>query len=95
MSQSDLKIICLETEAFYKLVEEVVSRLEDSKKVDSNPRWIDDKEAMQMLHITSKSTLQKYRDEGKIRFSQPSKKVIVYDRDSILDFLEEHAKDPL
>jgi len=48
---------------------------------------------MQMLHITSKTTLQRYRDEGFIRYTQPSRKVILYGRQSILEFLESKAKD--
>ena len=88
---NNLNIICLESEAFHSLIDKVVERLEgQSKKPD---KWIDDKEAMQILRISSTSTLQKYRNEGSIRFSQPSRKVILYDRDSILTFLEKHAKD--
>ena len=33
------------------------------------------------------------RDEGKIRYSQPEKKIILYDVDSINDFLEKNSKD--
>lgn len=47
-------------------------------------KWIDGEEAMQVLRIKSKTTLQKLRDEGKIRFSQPEKKIILYVRDSFL-----------
>ena len=47
---------------------------------------------MKRLNITSKTTLQKFRDEGKIRFSQPEKKIILYDTDSINDYLDKHAK---
>ena len=56
-------------------------------------RWIDGEEALKMLKIKSTTTLQNYRDEGKIRFSQPSKKVILYDRFSIEKFIENNAKD--
>ncbi|RYZ84994.1 MAG: DNA-binding protein, partial [Proteobacteria bacterium] len=45
-----------------------------------------------LLKIKSKTTLQKLRDEGKIRFSQPQKKLILYDRDSINTYLEQNAK---
>jgi hypothetical protein len=48
---------------------------------------------MTMLRITSKTTLQKLRDEGKIRFSQPEKKLILYDVDSIYEYLNKHARD--
>jgi len=89
---SRLNIICLETEAFYALVDEVVDHVQEQLQTPQE-RWIDDIEAMSMLKINSKTTLQKYRDEGVIRYSQPSKKVILYDRESILAFLEKHAKD--
>jgi len=48
-------------------------------------------QAMRMLRITSKTTLQKFRDEGKIRFSQPEKKIILYDTDSINEYLNANA----
>jgi hypothetical protein len=51
-----------------------------------------DYSTMQLLNIKSKTTLQKLRDEGKIRFSQPQKKIILYDRDSIDTYLQQHAR---
>jgi len=87
-----LDIICLEYEAFYALVEEVVGRLKEKHSIQ-HEKWIGDEEAMHLQHITSKTTLQKYRDEGLIRFTQPSRKIILYDRDSILGFLNTKAKD--
>lgn len=87
-----LDIICLESDAFYALVEEVVDRLKDKNQI-GHDKWIDDEEAMRLLRISSKTTMQRYRDEGLIRFSQPSRKLILYDRDSILDFLNIKAKD--
>jgi hypothetical protein len=56
-------------------------------------KWIDDIEAMRLLGITSKTTLQKLRNEGKIRYSHPEKKIILYDADSIDAYLELHAGD--
>ncbi|MEO1261733.1 MAG: helix-turn-helix domain-containing protein [Bacteroidota bacterium] len=85
-------IVCFESQAFYALIEEVVERIKD-KIPSQHEKWIGDEEAMKLLRINSKTTLQKYRDEGKIRYSQPSRKVILYDRQSILDFIEQHAKD--
>lgn len=86
------EIICFESRAFYALVEEVVERIKYNSPTPQE-KWIDDDEAMALLKISSKTTLQKYRDEGRIRYSQPSRKVILYDRESILEFIEEHAKD--
>lgn len=85
-----MEVICLEDQAFYALVEQVVSRLKGTQSVKRD-KWITDDEAMDLLKIKSKTTLQKFRDEGKIRFSQPEKKIILYDRDSIETFLEKHS----
>lgn len=85
-----MQVICLEEEAFYALVEQVVARLKDLHS--EKEKWINDDQAMQLLNIKSKTTLQKLRDEGKIRFSQPQKKIILYDRESINHYLEQNAK---
>lgn len=87
-----MEVICLEEAAFYSLIEEVVARLKSQQHTEL-PKWIGQEAAMQMLHIKSKTTLQKLRDEGRIRFSQPEKRTILYDRDSIIAYLEKHAKD--
>ncbi|MCB0541047.1 MAG: helix-turn-helix domain-containing protein [Bacteroidetes bacterium] len=87
-----LDIICLESQAFYALVEEVVGRMKEKAGIEHD-KWISDEEAMRLLRISSRTTLQKLRDEGAIRFTQPSRKLILYDRDSILAHLEAHAKE--
>jgi hypothetical protein len=89
--ESNLNIICLESEAFYTLVEKVLDRIEASRK--EQPKWIDDDEAMAIMNVRSKTTLQKLRDEGKIRFSQLGRKMILYDRESIFEYIESKAKD--
>ena len=88
----DLKVICLEEPAFYALVNEVVKRIKDTEAITQD-KWITGDEAMRRLNISSKTTLQKLRDEGKIRFSQPEKKIILYDLDSINEFLNKNAKE--
>ncbi|KAB2879763.1 helix-turn-helix domain-containing protein [bacterium] len=88
-----MHVICLEDEAFYALVEQVVGRIKEQHQVVAE-KWISGDEAMKLLRITSKTTLQKLRDEGKIRFSQPEKKIILYDVDSIHTFLNKHARNP-
>ena len=80
---SNINIICLESEALTSLVKRVSAEL----KQDEFP-WVDEKEAMQLLRISSKTTFQKYRDSGNIDFRRISKKHIVYRRKSILDFIE-------
>lgn len=86
-----MQVICLEEAAFYTLVEQVVARLKEASKSDK-AKWVSDEQAMQMLNIKSRTTLQQLRDNGKIRFSQPQKRVILYDTDSILAYLDKNAR---
>lgn len=88
-----VEVVCLQSEALYALIEQVVRRLLEQHSAAPD-KWIDDVEAMRLLRIKSKTTLQKLRDEGKIRFSQPGRKIILYDRESIEAFLEQHAHNP-
>lgn len=86
-----MEVICLEEKAFYALVEQVVDRLKQSTDQNED-KWLSDDQAMRLLNVKSKTTLQKLRDEGKIRFTQPQKKIILYDRDSIYMYLDNHAQ---
>ncbi|MCO5946714.1 helix-turn-helix domain-containing protein [Mucilaginibacter flavidus] len=83
-----MNVICIENTAFYALIDTVIARIKE-KQNNSADKWISTDEAMTMLRITSKTTLQKLRDEGKIRASQPGKRTVLYDRDSIIDYLED------
>lgn len=86
-----MEIIIFETTAYWKHIEEVVNRVKKSLKEDK--KWIGEQEAMQLLGVRSKSEMWKMRSQGKIRFSQPSRKIIKYDKQSILKYLDDHAKD--
>lgn len=85
-----MEVICLEDEAFYALMDKVIERIK-GQQAGKSEKWISGDEAMKLLRIASKTTLQKLRDEGKIRFSQPEKKIILYDVDSIHTYLNKHA----
>tara|TARA_R110002051_G_scaffold282404_2_gene344167 strand:- start:539 stop:808 length:270 start_codon:yes stop_codon:yes gene_type:complete len=87
-----MEVICLQDEAFYQLIEEVVGRLKEKENI-SQDKWVSPERAMDILNIKSKSTLQKLRDEGSITFTQPQKKIILYDYDSIMKYLNNHKKD--
>ena len=85
-------VICLEDPAFYKLVEIVVQRLKAENNIKED-KWLTTEEAMKKLNISSKTTLQKLRNEGMIAFTNPSRKVILYDRGSIDKYLDKHTKE--
>jgi hypothetical protein len=87
-----MEVICLEDSAFYALIEEVVNRIKEKQGIKED-KWLSPTEAMEKLRIKSKTTLQRLRDEGRIRFSQPDKKIILYDADSINEFLNKHSKE--
>jgi hypothetical protein len=83
-----LNMICLEDIALYKLIEKVIEAI-PSAIWQKEDKWISADEAMFPLRIKSKTTLQKLRDEGKIRCSQLGKRFLLYDRDSISDYLDD------
>lgn len=80
---NNINIICLESEALKVLIKQLAYELTN----EVYP-WVDEKEAMGILKIKSKTTLQKYREEGSIESRKISGKHILYRRQSILDFIE-------
>ena len=84
---TNIPIICLESGTFKALVKELAKELRD--EIDP---FVDEKEAMHLLRITSKTTFQKYKDSGKIDFRIVTGKKILYRRKSILDFIENSPK---
>ena len=88
-----MELIVLDSQAFYALLEEVLKHFQNKEK-EKEQKWLNQKQTMDLLHIRSLTTLQKWRDQGKIRFSQIDKKTILYDSDSIRAFLDKNAKEP-
>lgn len=84
--ENTIDIICMESEAFFNLIERVINRL--SKPLNEEDVWLTDYEAMKLLKISSKTTLQKLRDNNSIRFTRPRKKIILYDKKSITSYLK-------
>lgn len=84
-----MEVITIESEALFKLIKEVVKRIKIEHQITEN-RWISGKAAMEKLGIKSKTSLQRLRDEGKIRYSQ-ERKVILYDVESINQYLHKFS----
>ncbi len=93
MSGIPQKIICLSTEAFYALIDSVLEHVDSKFQLPKQNNWIGTDEAMDILKIKSKTTLQELRANGKIRYSQPQHKVILYDKRSLIEYLEQNAKE--
>tara|TARA_A100000171_G_scaffold35638_3_gene34198 strand:+ start:934 stop:1203 length:270 start_codon:yes stop_codon:yes gene_type:complete len=87
-----MNVILIEEQAYYQLLDKVITYTKEN--IQHQNKWVTPTEAMKLLNIKSNTTLQSYRNEGKIRYSQPQKRVILYDRKSIDEFLERHAKEP-
>lgn len=85
-----MEVICLEEPAFFDLIEKVVARLRPQG--ETLDEWVPPGEAMRLLNVKSKTTMQSLRDNGKVRFSQPEKKIILYSRTSINEYLEANAR---
>jgi len=71
-----MNVICIEEKAFYALWDRMFKYVQSKMEMETPDKWIDKKEAKRLLRIKSTTTLQKLRDQGKIKFSQPQKKII-------------------
>jgi hypothetical protein len=90
--EKSTEIICIESPAFYQLVNTLVAYIKEQHAVKEE-KWLSTEQAMKKLHITSKSTLQSLRDQGLITFTMPlHKKIILYDAQSIDEHLERNKK---
>lgn len=85
-------VTCLPNADFERLVDRLVGYIKEKHSIQHDT-WVTCEEAMRLLNISSKTTLQQIRDNGKIRFTHPTHKILLYDRQSILDYLEAHAKE--
>jgi len=88
-----MEIICLEDKAFHALIEKIVETVKTNLKTIED-KWISKGEAMKKLRIKSPATLQKMRNEGLLRFSHPERRIILYDVESIYDYLNGYANKP-
>ncbi|MCW3127766.1 MAG: hypothetical protein JWO03_3424 [Bacteroidetes bacterium] len=54
--------------------------------------WIDIQEVMQLLKVSSKSTIQTLRDTGQLTISRINSKTILYSRLSVEDYIKKNIK---
>ncbi|MGV2481951.1 UNVERIFIED_CONTAM: helix-turn-helix domain-containing protein [Salmonella enterica subsp. enterica serovar Weltevreden] len=50
--------------------------------------WIGLDEAMTLLMVKSKTTMQRLRDNDEIKFTKPSPRIILYSKQSLLAYLK-------
>lgn len=77
-------------EDLQELIRECVALGEKQKPKEKI--WITTKETMQLIGIKSRTTLARIKNEGLIEFTQPLKKVILFKKESVLDYLESKSK---
>lgn len=91
-----MDVIVLDTEAYIQLKLELKKYIKEAfievlteKKSAENTDWIPLSEAQQLLPFKSKTSWQKLRDNGIIKFSQFGRK-IMYSRNSIKEYLNKN-----
>ena len=87
----DDDVIHIKSDALRALAEKLYAHICEKYMINGY-KYVPTEEAMKMLGISSKATLQKLRDEGKIVYSQHMTKVIMYSVESINEYLDKHAK---
>lgn len=80
---------CMQSPLFKALVNQLAKEMHDEKKKE----WLNEKEAKELLNISSHETFRKYRNTGKIEFRVLSPKNIVYRRTSLEAYIENSPKE--
>lgn len=76
---------------FFELIDKVISYLEQAQGKEVQDIWVDTAEAKRILSLKSDTSLFHLRSKGLIEYSQPSRKIILYKRESLLKYLEKHS----
>lgn len=90
IKSTPMNTICIEDVALYSRIEKVIDGIADRNPGKSD-KWTTIDEAMSLLRIKSRTTLQKLRDESKIRVSYSGKRCVLFDGDFILIYLDDFA----
>ena len=88
-----MDVIVINSDAYKMLVAEIRKTVKETVKEVAYPKsdWIGEKEAMDLLGVKSKTTLQNLRDSQEFKFSKHGR-IIRYSYESILEFLESNSK---
>lgn len=87
------KLIMISESNLLSLVQQVFQYILELKGNSNRKVWLTQKEAEKMLDLKS-SAMANLRNKGLVEYSQPSRKVILYKRESLEDYLEKHSKKP-
>jgi len=85
-NKGNMQFIMMGTDALDKLIHEVITTVKT--KIKTKPEdWIGEDDAKKLLGVSSKSTIQRFRDEDRIIYSTVTKKNIMYSKASILKYM--------
>ncbi|MBT9391789.1 helix-turn-helix domain-containing protein [Hymenobacter sp. NST-14] len=90
-----MEVVMLQTEAFDQFRRDTFKffhQLLTEERQKSTVEWLDNKEAAALLKVCSR-TMQNWRDEGLLGFSQVGSK-IYYSREDIDRMLQKHRREP-
>jgi len=85
--KENMQFVMMDTAVFDEIINQVITTVKmkmKTKPVD----WIDEAKAKELLGVSSKSTMQRFRDEDRIIYSTVTKKNIMYSKSSILRYME-------
>ncbi|MGY4536279.1 hypothetical protein ACVW0P_000686 [Mucilaginibacter sp. UYNi724] len=85
-----MEVICIQEDAYFDLLKKSYEYIKTLHNIKEE-KWILPDKAMEMLGVKT-TKLQELRDNGEIEISQPTKKVILYNIDSIREYLNKHAR---
>ena len=93
-----MNVIVLDTEAYKQLktelfgfVKKAITEVLAERKAAENSDWIPIEEAMKILPYKSKTSWQKFRDTGIVKFTKALKgRTIMYSRKSIMEYLNKN-----
>ena len=87
-----MEIIVFEKAAYWRMQRELMQMFQNAiKEATKQPDdWIGLDEAMTLLMVKSKTTMQRLRDNDEIKFTKPSPRIILYSKQSLLAYLKRH-----
>lgn len=83
----NMQFVMMETTAFEEIINQVINTVKTKMKKQPED-WIGEADAKKLLGVSSKSTMQIFRNEDRIRYAMVTNKNIMYSRKSILKYLE-------
>lgn len=81
-------LILMDEEAFYQAIQKLFQQFKAEQK--EGDIYLSESETMKMLKITSKTTLWNYRNSGKLPYYQINKRVILYLKSEVEEFIKQH-----